>query len=170
MQRRVLQQCRAATNGEPAQCRRRGIIADSKRCPECLGGGEFTRIARHVGVDQRAVALDHRPQPVPVEPRLGDLADIAEISVFQRRHGEQSAADVDAPVLVVSQFTLYADTRKGRRPSWSAAAPGPVSQPLYESFCDSLMRRGARVERGVFGATMEVELVNDGPMTVLVEV
>ncbi len=82
---------------------------------------------------------------------------------------EQSAADVDAPVLVVSQFTLYGDTRKGRRPSWTAAAPGPVAEPLYERFCTALREAGATVEQGVFGADMHVELVNDGPTTVLLE-
>ncbi len=84
--------------------------------------------------------------------------------------GERSASDLGAPVLVVSQFTLYADTRKGRRPSWSAAAPGPVSEPRYVEFCDALAALGARVERGVFGAQMQVELVNDGPVTLIVEV
>src|SRR5215217_4438332 len=63
---------------------------------------------------------------------------------------ERSSADEQAPILAISQFTLYADTRKGRRPSWSAAAPGPVSEPLYEEFCDALERLGAHVERGVF--------------------
>jgi len=82
---------------------------------------------------------------------------------------EQSASDVDAPVLVVSQFTLYGDTRKGRRPSWSAAAPAPVSHPTYDAVCTSLEGLGARVERGVFGADMQVESVNDGPVTVLLE-
>ena len=71
---------------------------------------------------------------------------------------------------MVSQFTLYADTRKGRRPSWSAAAPGPVSEPLYVAFCDALDGLGADVERGVFGAMMEVALVNDGPVTMILEV
>jgi D-tyrosyl-tRNA(Tyr) deacylase len=79
---------------------------------------------------------------------------------------EQSASDVGAPVLVVSQFTLYGDARKGRRPSWSAAAPGPVSEPLYEAFCAALAGLGAEVERGVFGAQMQVESVNEGPFTV----
>jgi D-tyrosyl-tRNA(Tyr) deacylase len=83
---------------------------------------------------------------------------------------EKSASDVGAPLLVVSQFTLYADTRKGRRPSWSAAAPGPVSEPLYESFCVELEGLGARVGRGVFGAMMSVALVNEGPMTLIVDV
>src|SRR5215510_13268296 len=67
---------------------------------------------------------------------------------------ERSAADLEAPVLIISQFTLYADTRKGRRPSWSAAAPGPVAEPLYDHFCASLEAAGARVERGRFGASM----------------
>lgn len=83
--------------------------------------------------------------------------------------GEQSASDVGAPVLVVSQFTLYADTGKGRRPSWSAAAPRPVSEPLVEAFCDALRSLGAHVETGEFGAMMQVELVNDGPVTILLE-
>ena len=82
---------------------------------------------------------------------------------------EQSASDIDAPVLVVSQFTLYGDARKGRRPTWESAAPGPVSEPLYEAFCSALADLGARVERGVFGAHMLVESVNDGPFTVLLE-
>jgi D-aminoacyl-tRNA deacylase len=83
--------------------------------------------------------------------------------------GERSASDVDAPVLVVSQFTLYGDARKGRRPTWEAAAPGPVSEPLYEAVCAELERLGARVSRGVFGADMQVASVNDGPFTVLLE-
>ena len=82
---------------------------------------------------------------------------------------EQSASDVGAPVLVVSQFTLYGDARKGRRPTWQAAAPGPVSEPLYDAFCAALSALGARVERGVFGAHMQVQSVNDGPFTVLLE-
>ena len=82
---------------------------------------------------------------------------------------ERSASDVGAPILVVSQFTLYGDARKGRRPTWQAAAPGPVSEPLYEAVCAELERLGARVERGVFGADMQVASVNDGPVTVLLE-
>jgi D-aminoacyl-tRNA deacylase len=82
---------------------------------------------------------------------------------------EQSASDVGAPVLVVSQFTLYGDARKGRRPTWTAAAPGPVSEPLYDAVCAELERLGTHVERGVFGAMMEVSSVNDGPFTVWLE-
>lgn len=83
---------------------------------------------------------------------------------------ERSVADVaDAGVLVVSQFTLYADTRKGRRPSWSAAAPGPVAEPLVAAFCARLTKLGVAVETGVFGADMRVELVNDGPVTLVLD-
>jgi D-tyrosyl-tRNA(Tyr) deacylase len=83
--------------------------------------------------------------------------------------GEKSAADVGAPILVVSQFTLYADTRKGRRPSWSKAAPRPVAEPLVEAFCAALRSLGAHVETGVFGAMMHVSLTNDGPVTLILE-
>ena len=80
---------------------------------------------------------------------------------------DRSALESGAGVLVVSQFTLYADTRKGRRPSWSAAAPGPVAEPLVQSFADALRALGLAVQTGRFGADMAVALVNDGPVTVL---
>ncbi|MPZ62617.1 MAG: D-tyrosyl-tRNA(Tyr) deacylase [Propionibacteriales bacterium] len=83
--------------------------------------------------------------------------------------GERSCSDLGAPLLVVSQFTLYADTRKGRRPSWSAAAPAAVSEPLYGSFCQCLRELGAKVSTGVFGAQMQVALTNDGPVTLVLE-
>ena len=83
--------------------------------------------------------------------------------------GERSAQDVGASLLVVSQFTLYADTRRGRRPSWSAAAPGEIAEPLVNEFVTALRGRGAHVETGVFGAHMLVELVNDGPVTLIVD-
>jgi D-aminoacyl-tRNA deacylase len=82
---------------------------------------------------------------------------------------ERSAADLAAPLLVISQFTLYADTRKGRRPAWLAAAPGPVAEPLVDEFVAALRALGAHVETGVFGAYMQVALVNDGPVTLILE-
>jgi D-aminoacyl-tRNA deacylase len=80
-----------------------------------------------------------------------------------------SASDVGAPLLVVSQFTLYADTRKGRRPSWSAAAPAESAEPLVQAFCDALRALGAYVETGVFGAMMQVSSTNDGPVTLVLD-
>ncbi|HEY0186326.1 MAG TPA: D-aminoacyl-tRNA deacylase [Cellulomonas sp.] len=91
---------------------------------------------------------------------------IAELRILR---GERSAAEAEAPVLVVSQFTLYGDTRKGRRPTWNAAAPGPVAEPLVAAVVEALRARGLTVGTGVFGADMAVELVNDGPVTLLIE-
>ena len=82
---------------------------------------------------------------------------------------EQSLASSHAAALVISQFTLYADTRKGRRPSWNAAAPATVAEPLYDAFCTHLRHLGVRVSTGRFGATMAVELVNDGPVTLILD-
>jgi D-aminoacyl-tRNA deacylase len=82
---------------------------------------------------------------------------------------EKSASDVGAPILVVSQFTLYANTAKGRRPTWNAAAPGAVAEPLVIAFAEALQLLGAQVQTGLFGAHMQVQLVNDGPVTVLLE-
>jgi D-aminoacyl-tRNA deacylase len=84
--------------------------------------------------------------------------------------GERSCAETGGPLLVVSQFTLYGDTRKGRRPSWSAAAPPEQARPLVDAVVAALRGRGATVATGLFGAPMAVESVNDGPFTVLLEV
>jgi len=83
--------------------------------------------------------------------------------------GEKSCSDLSAPLLVISQFTLYGDTRKGRRPTWQAAAPGPVAEPLVAAVVSSLRALGAHVETGIFGADMKVSLVNDGPVTIILE-
>jgi D-tyrosyl-tRNA(Tyr) deacylase len=91
---------------------------------------------------------------------------VAELRVLR---GEVSVADAGAGVLLVSQFTLYGDTRKGRRPTWNAAAPGPVAEPLVDAVRDALRERGVAVVTGRFGADMAVELVNDGPTTLLLE-
>ena len=110
------------------------------------------------------VGVTHDDTPA----RAAELArKIHELRILD---GERSAADLGAPVLVVSQFTLYADTRKGRRPSWSAAAPRPVAEPLVEAVVSALRQRGATVATGVFGADMSVALVNDGPVTLVLDV
>jgi len=83
--------------------------------------------------------------------------------------GGKSCSDIGAPLLVISQFTLYADLAKGRRPSWSAAAPGPVAEPLVDTVAAELRALGARVETGRFGADMKVALINDGPVTIVID-
>ena len=83
--------------------------------------------------------------------------------------GEKSCSDAAAPLLVISQFTLYADLTKGRRPSWSSAAPGPVAEPIVNAVVQALRDLGARVETGVFGAVMQVSLINDGPVTIVID-
>jgi len=106
-------------------------------------------------------------------------AKIHELRIFDPHHAaepitdgrrELSAAELGLPVIVVSQFTLYGDTRKGRRPTWTAAAPRPVAEPLVDAVVAALRARGAEVGTGVFGADMRVELVNDGPITILLEI
>ena len=84
--------------------------------------------------------------------------------------GERSCAEMAAPLLVISQFTLYAETARGRRPTWQAAAPRPVAEPLVTAFADALRGLGGEVQTGVFGADMKVMLVNDGPVTLILEV
>ncbi|SFT94670.1 D-tyrosyl-tRNA(Tyr) deacylase [Geodermatophilus amargosae] len=101
---------------------------------------------------------------------LGLARKIHELRVFPTEDGARSAGDLGLPVLVVSQFTLYADTRKGRRPSWDGAAPAQVAEPLVTAVVEELQRRGSTVATGVFGARMLVSSVNDGPMTLLLEV
>lgn len=99
--------------------------------------------------------------------QLGDTDDLTLSDTSTR---EVSACDVGLPILVVSQFTLYGSTRKGRRPTWEQAAPAALAAPLVDHFVATLRTRGARVATGVFAADMQVELVNDGPVTVILEV
>lgn len=128
-----------------------------------------------VSVGGRVVGAIDRPGLVAlVGVARGDGADqvatvVRKIAELRILHDEQSVADTGAPVLVVSQFTLYGDTRKGRRPSWSHAAPGPEAEPLVDAVVRGLRARGIEVATGEFGAMMQVELVNDGPFTVLVD-
>ena len=109
------------------------------------------------------VGVTHDDGPAQVETIARKIADLR---ILQ---DEQSVADIGAPVLVVSQFTLYGDARKGRRPTWNQAAPGPVAEPLVDAVVAALRERGLTVETGRFGADMQVELVNDGPVTILLE-
>ncbi|GAB2694725.1 D-aminoacyl-tRNA deacylase [Thalassiella azotivora] len=109
------------------------------------------------------LGVTHDDGPAQVE-RIA--RKVAELRVLR---DERSAVDAGAPVLVVSQFTLYADTRKGRRPTWNQAAPGPVAEPLVDDVVTALRGRGLEVATGAFGADMAVELVNDGPVTLLLE-
>ena len=99
------------------------------------------------------------------------IADHLARKVWELRilHEEQSCAQLNAPLLVVSQFTLYADTRKGRRPSWGAAAPRELSEPLVDAFVQALRQLGAEVATGIFGADMQVAMVNDGPVTLILD-
>ena len=94
---------------------------------------------------------------------------IHELRIFPSEDGARSASDLGLPVLVISQFTLYADTRKGRRPSWQDAATGDVAEPLVDTLVEELRTRGCTVATGVFGARMQVSSVNEGPMTLLLE-
>jgi D-tyrosyl-tRNA(Tyr) deacylase len=106
------------------------------------------------------------------EPEAELLArKVASLRIFENAGGkfDRSLVDVAGSALVVSQFTLIADTTKGNRPSFSRAARPEVAEPLYRAFCVALERRGIPTERGVFGARMRVEIVNDGPVTVLLE-
>ena len=129
----------------------------------------------HVQVDGEIVGAIDRPGLLILVGATRDdqltTADRLAEKVWTLRilDGERSCQDENAPILVVSQFTLYADTRKGRRPSWRAAAPRAVSEPLIEAFVSSLRRHGAEVATGVFGAHMKVTLTNDGPVTLILE-
>lgn len=133
-------------------------------------------------VTQASVTVDGRAVGVIAEPGLLVLVGITHDDTPQKAvklaaklwglrilDGEKSCSDVSAPLLVISQFTLYADTRKGRRPTWQAAAPGPVAEPLVDAVVAALRELGASVQTGVFGADMHVSLVNDGPVTLVLD-
>jgi D-aminoacyl-tRNA deacylase len=134
------------------------------------------RVSRaSVAVDAKVVgAIDEPGLLVLVGVTYGDAPEqaaklAAKLWGLRILAGEKSCSDVGAPLLVISQFTLYADLSKGRRPSWSAAAPGPIAEPLVGAVAQALRDLGARVETGVFGAEMQVSLVNDGPVTIVME-
>jgi len=109
------------------------------------------------------VGVTHGDGIVQVEYIARKVADLRIL------HGDRSPADISAPVLVVSQFTLYGDVRKGRRPTWNAAAPRAIAEPLIEALVDALLGHGLRVQTGEFGADMAVEMVGDGPVTIVLD-
>jgi D-tyrosyl-tRNA(Tyr) deacylase len=140
----------------------RAVLQRVSEASVSVAGEVVGRLARPGLVALVGVTHDDGPQQVATMARK-----IAELRILD---GERSVSDTGAPVLVVSQFTLYADTRKGRRPSWSAAAPGPVAEPVVEQVVQALRSRGVEVETGRFGAHMDVSLVNDGPVTIVLDV
>jgi D-tyrosyl-tRNA(Tyr) deacylase len=140
----------------------RAVLQRVSEASVTVAGEVVGRLARPGLVALVGVTHDDGPQQVATMARK-----IAELRILD---GERSVSDTGAPVLVVSQFTLYADTRKGRRPSWSAAAPGPVAEPVVEQVVQALRSRGVEVETGRFGAHMAVSLVNDGPVTIVLDV
>lgn len=139
----------------------------------------ITRVtSAHVEVEGKIVAQFSSPDTggllalvgVGVDDEAQDAETMArKIAELRILEGELSASDCGAPIIVVSQFTLQGATKKGRRPSWSAAAPGPIAEPLFEAVVQHLRDRGLNVGTGVFGAMMDVHSVNSGPFTVLVD-
>lgn len=109
------------------------------------------------------VGVTHDDGPAQVERTARKIAELRIL------HDERSVLDTGAPVLVISQFTLYADVRKGRRPSWNGAAPAPVAEPVVDAVVAALRDLGVHVETGRFGADMRVQLVNDGPVTIVLD-
>ena len=134
---------------------RASVSVDGEVIGECPGPGALVLVGvTHEDTLEQAKTLARK---------------IAELRIFEDETSIQDRAE-EASVVVVSQFTLYGDVRKGRRPSWSKAAPGPVAEPLVDAVVEELRNRGIHVETGRFGAMMSVELVNDGPYTLVIEV
>jgi D-tyrosyl-tRNA(Tyr) deacylase len=143
----------------------RAVLQRASRASVTVDGQVLSSFDRQGLVVLVGATHDDGPEQVELVSRK-----IAELRILDGADGgEVSVSDLDAPVIVVSQFTLYADTRKGRRPSWNAAAPGPVAEPLVDAVVEALRGRGLTVGTGRFGADMQVELVNDGPMTIVVD-
>lgn len=134
---------------------RASVSVDGETIGECPGPGALVLVGvTHEDTLEQAKTLARK---------------IAELRIFEDETSIQDRGE-EASVLVVSQFTLYGDVRKGRRPSWSKAAPGSVAEPLVDAVVEELRTRGIHVETGRFGAMMSVELVNDGPYTLVIEV
>ena len=140
----------------------RAVLQRVTRASVTVDGETVGAIERPGLVALVGVTHDDGPEQVAAMARK-----ISELRILR---GERSVLDEGAPVLVVSQFTLYADTKKGRRPSWNGAAPGDVAEPVVDAVVAALRERGVEVATGSFGAMMEVSLVNDGPVTLVVDV
>jgi D-aminoacyl-tRNA deacylase len=140
----------------------RAVLQRVTRAAVTVAGETVGAIDRPGLVALVGVTHDDGPEQVAAMARK-----ISELRILR---DERSVLDAGAPVLVVSQFTLYADTRKGRRPSWNGAAPGDVAEPVVEAVVEALRDRGVEVATGRFGAMMEVSLVGDGPVTLVVDV
>ena len=140
----------------------RAVLQRVSRASVLVGGETVGEIDRPGLVALIGVTHGDGPEQVAAMARK-----ISELRILR---DERSVLDVGAPVLVVSQFTLYADTRKGRRPSWNGAAPGEVAEPVVDAVVHALRERGVEVATGRFGAMMEVSLVGDGPVTLVVDV
>lgn len=140
----------------------RAVLQRVSRAAVLVGGETVGEIDRPGLVALIGVTHGDGPEQVAAMARK-----ISELRILR---DERSVLDVGAPVLVVSQFTLYADTRKGRRPSWNGAAPGEVAEPVVDAVVHALRERGVEVATGRFGAMMEVSLVGDGPVTLVVDV
>ncbi|KRC42700.1 D-aminoacyl-tRNA deacylase [Oerskovia sp. Root22] len=139
----------------------RALVQRVTRASVSVAGEVVGRVDRPGLVALVGVTHDDGPAQVELVARK-----IAELRILR---DERSVLDEGGPVLVISQFTLYADTKKGRRPSWNGAAKGDVAEPLVAAVIAELRAKGVEVATGVFGADMQVELVNDGPVTILVE-
>jgi D-tyrosyl-tRNA(Tyr) deacylase len=140
----------------------RAVLQRVSRASVLVGGETVGEIDRPGLVALIGVTHGDGPEQVAAMARK-----ISELRILR---DERSVLDVGAPVLVVSQFTLYADTRKGRRPSWNGAAPGEVAEPVVDAVVNALRERGVEVATGRFGAMMEVSLMGDGPVTLVVDV
>jgi D-tyrosyl-tRNA(Tyr) deacylase len=138
------------------------LVVQRAATAEVRVGGEVVGALGRAGLVV-FVGVTHDDSPAVVA-RMAEK--VWRLRIFE---GEESAEQRGAPLMVVSQFTLYADTRKGRRPSWNAAAPRPVSEPVVSAFVEALRALGAEVATGVFGADMQVQLTNDGPVTLILD-
>lgn len=148
----------------------RAVIQRVKRASVTIEGQVVGQIGPGLCV---LVGVTHGDGPAQIEKTARKIAQLKLLRAPDGSDGPAarvSAEESGAPVLLVSQFTLYADVRKGRKPSWSHAAGGEVAEPVFDAVVDAVRGYGLHVETGVFGAMMDVELVNDGPFTILVEV